>query len=72
MTYGRRGSSSLSPPALFGHPRHYATIPGTALLQGHPQHFGNPGRQDIATPAAMQLPVFCQPSPRIGVRTMIK
>jgi hypothetical protein len=36
-------------------------------LQGHPQHYGNPGRQDTATPAAVQLPIPRQPDPRAGV-----
>jgi hypothetical protein len=48
------------------------TVPPSQALKRHPQHCGNPGRQDIITPAVVQPPIFRQPSPRIGVRTTTK
>jgi hypothetical protein len=41
-------------------------------LQGHPQRCGNPSRRDVATPAAVQLPIPRQPNPRAGVRATIR
>jgi hypothetical protein len=62
-----------------GLPSHFqpcVVIPAIVLpsraLQRHPQHCGNPGRRDIATPAAARLPIFRQPSPRIGVHMATK
>jgi hypothetical protein len=56
VTLGQRNASPPSPLALCNHPRRCAAIPGTAG----------------PSCTLWELPVFHQPSPRIGVRTVIK
>jgi hypothetical protein len=41
-------------------------------LQHHPRRCGSPGRQDIATPAAVRAPALRQPNSQTDVQTMTK
>jgi hypothetical protein len=46
------------------------TVPPFQALQRHRRHCRSPGQRDTTTPAAVQPPVFRQPNPRAGVRTV--